>query len=129
MENKEKRPANGAGGILLRDFSKGIERQIGDFLDDHGLTSLTRMTCENADGRVVMRLRLDDDLARDIAPDWDTLEVSRQLQLDSQHLAHDLEREILASLLMGPTPVSFSKSSMPSPGFGAATASECGSPR
>ena len=107
MENKEKRPANGAGGILLRDFSKGIERQIGDFLDDHGLTSLTRMTCENADGRVVMRLRLDDDLARDIAPDWDTLEVSRQLQLDSQHLAQDLKKEILVSLLMGPTAVSF----------------------
>ena len=68
--NKTK-PFNGTGGILFRDYSKGMERQVRDFIDDQYLSSNTRTSCENVGGRAFLRLRLDDDLVRDLAPGWD----------------------------------------------------------
>ena len=107
MRDNKTKPYNGMGGILFWDYSKGMERQVRDFIDDQYLTSNTRTSCENVGGRTFLRLRLDDDLARDLAPDWDTLDISAKMNLDSGNSRRDLKKEILLSLLSSPMAMSF----------------------
>lgn len=107
MKDNKTKPFNGTGGILFWDYSKGMERQARDFIDDQYLTSKTRTSCENVGGRAFLRLRLDDDLARELAPDWNTLGISEHLSLDSRNSRDALKKEILLSLLSSPMAVSF----------------------
>ena len=107
MRDNKTKPYNGMGGILFWDYSKEMERQVRDFIDDQYLTSNTRTSCENVGGRTFLRLRLDDDLARDLAPDWDTLDISMKRHLDSGNSGRDLKKEILLSLLTSPMATPF----------------------
>lgn len=107
MKDNRTKPFNGTAGILFRDCSKGMERQVRDFIDDQYLTSNTRTSCENVGGRAFLRLRLDDDLARDLAPDSDTLGISAKMHLDPGNSGRDLKKEILLSLLVSPIATPF----------------------
>ena len=107
MRNNKTKPYNGNGGILFWDYSKEMESQVRDFIDDQYLTSNTRTSCENVGGRTFLRLRLDDDLARDLAPDWDTLDISTKRHLDSGNSGRDMKKEILLSLLTSPMATPF----------------------
>ncbi len=107
MKGNRAKPYNGTGGILFWDYSKGMERQVRDFIDDQYLTSNTRTSCENVGGRAFLRLRLDDDLARDLAPDWDTLDISAKMHLDSRNSGRDLKKEILLAMLASPIATPF----------------------
>ena len=88
-------------GIYLRGMSErdvDVGRQ--DFLAQLETLGLQRyIETEqgmDADGHfIVFRLRAD--LAARWAPDFDTLELCRKLDLDTQASADDLEREILAA--------------------------------
>ena len=98
-------------GIYLRGMSErdvDVGRQ--DFLAQLETLGLQRyIETEqgmDADGHfIVFRLRAD--LAARWAPDFDTLELCRKLDLDTQASADDLEREILLALLLAPVPFCF----------------------
>lgn len=100
-----------AAGIQLRGKSKheaDIARQ--DFLAQlKGLGLQHYIETEqgaDADGHFV-GFRLRADLAARWAPDCDTMELCRRLDLDTQASADDLEREILLALLLAPVPFCF----------------------
>ena len=46
-------------------------------------------------------------LAKQWAPDWDTTQLCRHLDLDTEHNRDDLEREILLAMLLCPVPFDF----------------------
>ena len=47
------------------------------------------------------------ELAKEWAPDWDTMGLCQALSWDSENKADDLEREILMAMLLSPVPFSF----------------------
>lgn len=106
MGNEEK-PLSGRGGVLFWNFPRGKEQRVRDYLAGYGLSAHVRTACENVGGRPLLRLRLDDDLARDLAPEYDTLAIARRLNFDPERSRHDLEKEILVALLAGPLGVPF----------------------
>ena len=107
MEYSENGPESGPGGILFWNAPKGKEKRVREFLEGYGLSSLVRTVYENAGGRTVLSLHLDADMARDIAPGYDTLGLSARLRLASEKSRAGLEKEILLALLMSPQPVPF----------------------
>ncbi len=54
-----------------------------------------------------IRFQLRAELAKEWAPDQDTMRLCQALDLDSEHNADDLEREILLTMLLSPVPFSY----------------------
>jgi hypothetical protein len=93
-----------SGGILIRVAGKlelASARQ--NFLDraaQLGIDQLIETTTE--DDAHAIRFRLHTAVQREIAPDSDTLQLSKKLSLNTLTNLSDLEKEILLAMLLGP---------------------------
>lgn len=96
------------GGIrILGTTARDIEMARRDFLAQLEILDLHRFVQTaagaDADGRFI-EFRLRPELAADWAPDCDTMELCRKLDLDTRSSLDDLEREILLAMLLAPIP-------------------------
>ena len=100
------------GGIyILRATAQDIEAVRQNVLDQLGALDLdqyVKVTDEADGGCPCVRFRLREELASEWAPDSDTIELCRQLNLDPQGNPGDLEREILLAMLLSPVAFEFS---------------------
>lgn len=105
----------GLGGILIHGMTEhAIEVARRSFqlrLEALGFGRYVQTTGEVAAGRHSIRFRLDERFACEWAPDSDTMQLCKKLDLDTQGNAADLEREILLAMLLGPVAFEF-------PGYG-----------
>ena len=111
MNTALKKPAPDSGGIHIQGTSKlGNEAARNNFLrqlEALGLGGFVS-TAQAADASPPsIRFQLRAELADELAPGSDTIQLSDKLALDSQGNARDLEREILLSMLLAPVAFEF----------------------
>ena len=92
------------GGVLIRaSGAADIAAMQRSFMDQiAGLGIHQAVEIIRADDGKSVRFRLRDVVARDWAPEFDTLQLCAKLQLHPKISALDLEKEIIVSMLLGP---------------------------
>ena len=98
--------ATQSGGICLQGgVGRDLDAESGAvraYLAEMGLDAYVTMRREVRDGRELAVFRLEENQARQWAPDFDTFGLARALGLDTHGRPADLEREILLAMLLGP---------------------------
>lgn len=95
------------GGILIRaQDAAGLAAARRDFLAHLASLELDR-TVETRQEELALRFRLQADVAREWAPDFDTTQLCQRLRLDPAARVADLDKEILVAMLLGPVAFEF----------------------
>src|SRR5512135_1290847 len=96
-----------SGGILIHAQNEaGLAAARRDFHALLASLELDRQAETHQEG-LALRFRLQADVAREWAPDFDTTRLSQRLNLDTVANVADLEREILVAMLVGPVAFEF----------------------
>lgn len=98
-------------GILFYDTTeRGLERSRQGFVESLqalGLDEHVELAAWQHEACRWLQFKLKADEAARWAPDCDTTQLCRALDLDTHESADDLEREILLAMLLGPVPFAF----------------------
>jgi hypothetical protein len=99
--------ASDCGGILIHaQDAASLASARHDFLAYLAPLELDRQVDIRQEG-LALRFRLQPDLARECAPDFDTARIAPQRHLDPSANGADLECEILVAMLLGPVTFAF----------------------
>ncbi len=99
--------ASDCGGILIHAQDEAsLASARHDFQTYLASLGLDHQVDARREG-LALSFRLQPDLARACAPDFDTARISQRLRLDPSANVSDLEREILVAMLLGPVTFAF----------------------
>lgn len=109
MPNSSAEAHTGHGGIQIqgsrRDEVNSARQQFVDQLTALNLAPFVMISDDL--NPLTVRFELDPAKTREWAPNWDTAQISRHLNLNTYQSSTDLEREILVAMLMCPIPFQF----------------------
>ena len=85
------------------EFSQNILSRFREL----GIDQYAEMAIDNSKSSPIVEFRMSAAAAEELAPNFDTTQICKKLNLDTQKNPCDLEREILLAMLLGPIPFEY----------------------